>query len=84
MSSETEASLCSNQKHLLMATAASHSEILGLGPLGQGDCEVCRDSTPGESSVDFWRVSGRLEVTVEQLLMLFWSLQLALHMAWGM
>lgn len=31
-----------------------------------------------------WKVSGRSEVTVQQLLVLCWALPLALHMAWGM
>lgn len=66
-----------------MAAAASHSETLSLGPLCQEGCEVCRDSTPGDSSVDFLRVSGRFEVTVQQLLAFCWALPLALHMALG-
>lgn len=67
-----------------MATAASHSEVLGLRPLGQEDCEVCRDSIPGNSSVDF--LEGVRETcsdcTAAPGTLLGFAL--ALHMAWGM
>lgn len=69
-----------------MAAATSHRDV-GYWAWGLWVKKPPRSAGAallGIPQLTSWRVSGRLEVTVQQLLVLCWALPLALHRAWGM